>query len=321
LKCFCVPAGMGEEAIRILRSRGLVDDRYRVSSGNGRVCIPLVTGVEAEASRLLPYGSVENCSPPPRRIAAKISLPGHDRIGGVIIIRENALSQGVEADELASAFKRVYGRVDAIYVKESTTGSYRLPVLRLLWGRPVREVIHREYGLEFKVRIGDVYFNPRLSEEHRRIALLTKDGERVFDIFSGIGGFAIHIAHLHDSIVFANDLNPAAYYSIMENILLNKRRLRGRVMPLNLDAGVLPLVFNRGVFHRVIANLPHSSMNYMEVYRHLLADHGVLHLYIVGKDCGGFRFEAGWRMLDCRKVLDYAPGTFICRVDLVKIEG
>jgi len=70
--------------------------------------------------------------------------------------------------------------------------------------------------LQFKVKLGEVYFNPRLSEEHHRLAEATKSGEVVVDAFTGIGGFAIHIASLKTSLVIANDANPVAYKLLVE---------------------------------------------------------------------------------------------------------
>jgi len=320
--CVKVPRRRGEEARRLLRDLGIIDKAYRIFSDNDYVYIP-IRGEAVEILSRYSWIEIVDCSPPPRRKRRTVVLPSHDLVGDVVIIRENVFEQpGINIDSIVSGFREIYPGIRAIYVKTRTIGDYRVPELRLLWGERVEKTIRKEYGLRFVVYLGKVYYNPRLSEEHHRIAEMVKDGERVIDVFAGIGGFSIHIASMHDSIVIANDLNPDAYTSIIENILLNKKRLRGRIGVLNMDARSLPHYFRRGVFDRCIANLPHNSFSFMDVYRYLLRKNGILHLYYVGKTCDDYDAEKleGWRLEGCSRVLDYAPYIYIYRLDLVKIE-
>ncbi len=249
-------------------------------------------------------------------------VPSHDRIGDVVIIRENVLEE-YSVDEVVSILRSLYKGLKAIYVKEKTVDEYRVPVLRLLWGSRVELVSHREYGLVFYVLLGRVYYNPRLAEEHRRLASMVRSGERVIDVFSGIGGFAIHIASLREALVVANDLNPYAYRLIILNTVANRKKLVGRIIGLNMDARILPVVFRKGLFDRVIANLPHNSLDFMDVYDHLLRPGGILHLYVLGKDCSSITSNSrvrGWIPMGCRRVLDYSPYTYIYRLNLAKPE-
>lgn len=320
--CVRVPRERGEEARRLLRSLGIIDLSYRIFSDTAYVYIPVKDEAVEVLSRYTWMETVD-CSPPPRKKHRTVILPSHDLVGDVVIIRENVFEQpGVNIDGIVSGFLEVYPGIKAIYVKTRTIGEYRVPELRLLWGERVEKTIRKEYGLKFVVYLGKVYYNPRLSEEHHRIAEMVEDGEHVIDVFAGIGGFSIHIASMHDCIVIANDLNPDAYTSIIENILLNRRRLKGRIGVLNMDARSLPRYFGKGVFDRCIANLPHNSFSFMDVYRYLLGKNGVLHLYYVGRTCDDYDVEKleGWRIEDCSRVLDYAPYIYIYRLDLVKIE-
>jgi tRNA (guanine37-N1)-methyltransferase len=119
------------------------------------------------------------------------------------------------------------------------------------------------------------YFNPRLSNERRRIASLVRDGEVIVDMFSGVGPFAIMIAKLsRPNLVYAIDLNPEAIRLMRENVELNK--VQG-VVPLEGDAR--QWVFDLPCADRVIMNLPHSAIDFFADALTRLKLGGVMHLY------------------------------------------
>lgn len=290
--------------------------------------IPVILVDKKQLTQILEEYNTEviKCNPPLAKTVVMKKPPSYDKIGDIIIIREKVLETFQDKDKLISLFLMLHPNIKAVYVKKSTDGPYRVPSLELLWGTEEKEIITKEYGLKFKVLIDKVYYNPRLSEEHHRIAQLVNDNERVFDVFSGIGGFAIHIASSRKAVVLANDLNPYAYQLIIENIFLNKSRLKGIVIASRLDAKLIPSYFKNGCFDRVIANNPHYSLEFTNVYDHLLRPGGILHLYIVCRDCSDAirRLSANnlhWKFVGCTRVLDYAPYVFIYRIDLAKPEN
>ncbi len=57
--------------------------------------------------------------------------------------------------------------------------------------------------------------------EHQRLVGLVKPGDVLFDVFAGIGPFAIPAAK-KGCTVLANDLNPESYRWLQYNIDLNK---------------------------------------------------------------------------------------------------
>ncbi|RLF21959.1 MAG: class I SAM-dependent methyltransferase family protein, partial [Thermoprotei archaeon] len=139
--------------------------------------------------------------------------------------------------------------------------------------------IHSEYGLRFKVDVLNTYFSPRLAYEHRRVAEEVRDGEIVVDMFTGVGPFAIHIASLRRCLVYAVDLNPAAYRLLIENIKLNKRNLKGEIIPVNADVRLLAK-YIRNIANRVIMNLPEYSHEFVGTALTLLRkEGGVIHYY------------------------------------------
>lgn len=59
-----------------------------------------------------------------------------------------------------------------------------------------------------------------------------KPTDVVFDVFAGVGPFAVP-ACKHQATVFANDLNPHSYQALVKNIPLNK--CKGQIKCFNLD--------------------------------------------------------------------------------------
>ncbi len=320
VKCISVDKRYAEKVIKILKNINALANEYRVTRNGDRVFIPIRADIDyklLEKLLLFKYEIID-CNPPSRK-KIMIKPPSHDYIDNIVIVRENILSY-MDLGEIVEVFRRIYPRLRAIYVKTGTYGLYRVPELKLVWGNKVEYIIHKEYGLRFKVLLGKVYFNPRLGEEHHRLANEVRDYEKVFDLFAGIGGFTIHIASLHNVYITANDLNPYCYKLIIENITLNKKRLKGRIIVSNLDAYMIPLYFKNNVYDRVISNLPGEGYKFFKVYDYLLKDNGILHLYLIGKNCDELleKIPDKWVLVKCKRVLDYAPYIYIHRLDLVK---
>ncbi|KAL8717599.1 MAG: hypothetical protein Q9225_005169 [Loekoesia sp. 1 TL-2023] len=79
----------------------------------------------------------------------------------------------------------------------------------------------REQDCTFKFDYSKVYWNPRLSTEHRRLVSKFKPGEAICDVMAGVGPFALPAAKKR-VWVWANDLNPESYKSLVENSKRNK---------------------------------------------------------------------------------------------------
>jgi len=323
--CISVEKTHADLALRELRKRGLLDSRYSVTRANGHVVIPVLASSTGDLELPFAKFKVYECYPPARR-KVEVDVPSLDLVGNVVILRENVLKYR-RLEDVVSSIKQVYPRVKAIWVKEETVEEFRTPSLKLLWGEEIRDVSVKEYGIVMRVKLGEVYFNPRLAEEHRRVAQLVRDSEVVVDAFSGIGGFSLHIASLRRALILANDLNPRAYELLLENIELNLRRLKGAIIPLNNNVAELPDVLRGHCADRVIADLPVKSLEYVEVYEEMLKPGGILHLYtLFAQDVKQLRERlseafVGWFIQKCVTVLEYAPRMSIYRCDLVKSQG
>ncbi len=327
-KCVSIEKRFAECVINVLKKHGLLDVKHKITKQDNEVLIP-IREVDEEALKAIfskcngqASFTIKECSPPKRKLTKVEDLPSFDIVGEVVIIRENALiSRSIS--EVVEKIRLAHPKIRAIWVKRETTSAFRVPTLELLWGEELRDVITKEYGIKLKARLGHVYFNPRLAEEHYRVSKLVKDGEVVVDMFCGIGGFSIHIAARSLSLVIANDLNPVAYQLLLENIELNRGKIKGTIIPLNMDSVELSSVLRQESVDRIIADHPTESLSFVHEYNRLLKPHGVLNLYVLAKGEHEARAKvtaalSGWVVMGCREVLEHSPGTGIYRCDLIK---
>jgi len=242
-------------------------------------------------------------------------------VGRVAIVSLDERIEGRER-EIGEELLRTVPGIEAVYAKKATVGSHRVQELVHIAGRRLRETVYVENGLRIPVPLGRVYVNPRLAAEHERIARAVEPGERVLDMFSGIGGFALNISrHGRAEVVVANDVNPHAVDALTRAIALNKSRLRTPILVLNEDASRLPRLL-RPVFTRIIMNLPHASIDYIETALSLCSGEGcTLHVYTLARraeDAASSILERhpSLRVTRVLRVLDYAPGKYIFRVDV-----
>ncbi len=237
-------------------------------------------------------------------------------VGNVAIVALSNEIRGREKEVADELLRNVKG-IRAVYAKEITESEYRVQRLVHLAGERIEVTEYREHGLVYRVPLGKVYVNPRLGAEHYRVASQVAPGEIVLDMFAGIGGFSLLISALgRAELVVANDINPWAVSTILYSIKLNKKKLKTPILVLNMDAEELPRVL-RPVFTRIIMNLPHDAIRFLDTAYRLCSPQGcIIHVYVIART----REEALGLVpgsTSATRVLDYAPRKFIYRVDVV----
>jgi tRNA (guanine37-N1)-methyltransferase len=185
-----------------------------------------------------------------------------------------------KASLIANFIMKIHRNIRAVYSQASPVLSeYRVRRLKLLFGIPKTEAIHREHGCLFKVDVAETYFSPRLQYERLRIAKLVGNGEVLVNMFAGVGCFSIIAAkHARPSKVYSIDLNPKAYRYMMENVLLNK--VASIVKPLLGDSKLVVEEKLMKVADRVLMPLPLKAREYLSsALKALKPQGGWIHYY------------------------------------------
>ncbi|ASJ04596.1 tRNA (guanine(37)-N1)-methyltransferase Trm5b [Thermococcus barossii] len=243
-----------------------------------------------------------------------------DIIGDIAIIElpEELMDYG---NAIGEAILKVHRHIKAVFAKGSKVeGEYRVRGLIHLAGERRTETLHRENRIRLKLDVAKVYFSPRLATERMRIFEKMRPGEVVFDMFAGVGPYAILLAR-KAKLVFAVDLNPWAIKYLEENVRLNKAR---NVVPI---FGDVRKVAGRVKADRVIMNLPKFADRFLREAMLSVKDGGVIHYYGFGPEedlyseheakIKAVARELGFTVefLEERKVRPYAPRQFNIAID------
>jgi len=287
--CIAVPQADGEETRQALAAAGVLDDDHRIVGEEGTLYIPVTDpdgvpeGFET-TTRALP--ARETTQTPADRLGYEPSL---ERLGDVVIVDEDDPDRAAEIADavLASDLpaRSVLNRASKI------KGELRVRDWELLAERAdaetelaPTETVHREYGHEFLVDLAAVYFSPRLATERHRVVEQVQPGERVLDMFAGVGPFAIPAASQGAEVV-AVDLNETAVEYLRENA-----RRNGVSDAITAVAGDVREVATdyQGWADRLIMNLPHSAGAFLETAVGLAGEECVIHYYDIQHDSDPF---------------------------------
>ncbi|XP_044128106.1 tRNA (guanine(37)-N1)-methyltransferase [Bufo gargarizans] len=177
--------------------------------------------------------------------------------------------------------------------------TYRNFQMEVLAGEENMMTKVKENGFTYEFDFSKVYWNSRLSTEHDRIAGFLKNGDVVFDVFAGVGPFAIPAAR-RNCIVYANDLNPESYKWLVHNCKLNK--VDKKVQAFNTDGRefIRTVVkeelskyiksFSTERKHRlhIVMNLPALALEFLDTFRHLLPEESHCEVVLPTVHCYGF---------------------------------
>ncbi|NLO78080.1 MAG: methyltransferase, partial [Methanomicrobiales archaeon] len=211
--------------------------------------------------------------------AKVVSLPRHDLVGGIAIMQDDDVG---EAELLLASRPSIH---TVLFAETPVSGEYRTRGFRVLAGKPVTATECIEYGMRLKIDLEAAYFSARLANERQRIVSLMKEGERVCDMFAGVGPFAIALAEKAE-IVIAGDINPGAVLLMEQNIKLNRCK---NIIPMLADAARLGEYLPTGSFDRIIMNLPMSPVPFFGTAVSLVRPGGVIHLYAMQEEEGEYR--------------------------------
>jgi tRNA (guanine37-N1)-methyltransferase len=254
--CVQVPSQEGERTRQSLAERDVIDESHEIVHEGGRLYIPVTDETAVSAEYDVVYREV------PRRETQTMPAdlvdfsPSYARLGDIVIVDEDDPDR---ASELAGAIvesaiptKTVLNRASKI------RGETRVRDWAVLAGEET-ETVHREYGWEFALDLERVYFSPRLATERHRVIEQVQGGEHVFDMFAGVGPFAVPMAGRGAAVV-GTDINETAVKYMRENARRNGvaddvTAIHGNVREIAPDY--------TGWADRIVMNLPHSADDFL----------------------------------------------------------
>ncbi|HZD42535.1 MAG TPA: methyltransferase, partial [Methanomicrobiales archaeon] len=205
-------------------------------------------------------------------------LPRHEQIGGIALMQEE---DRAEANRLLASRPSIH---TVLLPLSDVEGEYRTRRFEVLAGIPTTRTRYVEYGYRFDIDLALAYFSARLSNERQRVLSMVSPGERILDMFAGVGPFSIVLSE-KAAVVTAVDINPDAIHLLIDNVHLNRRP---NILPMLADAARLDHIFEKP-FDRVIMNLPVASWNFLDPAFRLTRDGGTIHFYVLQSQEGEYR--------------------------------
>jgi tRNA (guanine37-N1)-methyltransferase len=309
--CVRVAREAGEATRQTLAEHDVLDESHDITVEDGWLYVPVVD------PEVVPdeYDVVQFDAPVRERQTRPVDLlgyePAYERLGDIVILEEDDPER---AREIANAVMASDLRAKTVVNRASPIkGELRVREWDVLAGEDT-ETVHREYGCSFALDIARVYFSPRLATERHRVTEQVREGERVFDMFAGVGPFAVPAAKRGAEVVGV-DLNPVAVDYLRENA--ERNGVADRVTAIEGDVREAAEAYQDWA-DRVVMNLPHSADEFLDTAVSLASDECVLHYYDIQHDADPFgpgeraiREAAGEtydvEVLTRRVVRSYAP--------------
>ena len=285
-RCVVVPRSEGEFIRKKLSEEGVRRTDLRIASDDKNLYIPIqddaqvdlpTREMDMEESVLTEnYRDLLDLPDPLGEL-----LPTSLDVIGDIYVMKFADELLPHSAEIGSAVLSAHKGAKVVALDRGVQGEFRIRKLDVIAGEERTTTVHKEFGLMFEMDISKVYFSPRLATERKRIADLVSPGERIIDMFAGVGPFSILIASNSEAdIIYAIDKNPEAINYLIRNIKINKIK---STAPMLGDARVLVRSLKKA--DRIIMNLPHSSLDFLDAGLSAVEPGGMIHLYaIAGKD-------------------------------------
>ena len=328
-----------ESVIDALEAEGVYDDSRRVGSWDADgVAVPVTAPPETVGVREVVQQVGE------RRLR---SLDDHLRqrgwtddeldaapaswavVGSVVLV---AMGEAPRAGEVGEALLALHGEADTVLARNGISGIHREPDVTVVAGEGDTETVHTEHGTEYAVDLAEVMFSPGNKAERAHMGDRVTEGERVLDMFAGIGYFTLPMARAGAEVT-AVEHNPTAFRYLVENTMRNGvddlvRAYRADCREV-IEAGIDGGPVDRVVMGYYEASEPadDGGFVYLDHALDVLAPGGVLHMHEATPDQLVFerpieRLEAAAadagrtvEILDTRRVKSHSEGVAHVVVD------
>ena len=328
MKCVKVPLKqLNDTRIKLMES-GQMNMEYRIKASSEYGYIPVdgnpdgyeIVDMDLEPMKKVPHNFSELLEGELSSEEIENLRTSFDTIGDIVILEipdDLEDKKQIIGDAALKFTKR-----KAIYMKRSAIkGTTRVRDLEFLSGVDDSVTIHREHGARLKLDVREVYFSPRLATERKRVMQSVEDGEKILDMFCGIGPFPIVIAKNKAVEITAVDINKEAIKYLNENIKLNK--LKGSIETYCGDIREVSKSFKLK-FDRIIMNLPGLAYTFLDIAVNLIEENGIINYYEFSDS-----YEQGIKrlqdacsevgkeveILNTRKVKSTSPGEWHVAID------
>ena len=235
---------------------------------------------------------------------------GFQRLGDLVLFHGPRPDDAAVRDAVACCSPR-----GVLWVR-GHAGVERVPGVEVLCGEG-GEVVHRENGLVYRLDPSRVMFSGGNREEKARLARMVRPGERMADLFAGIGYFTLPAARAGAG-VHAMEINPVAFGYLERNLALNG--LTDRIDAVCGDCRDLI----SGVYDRLVLGHFDAPAFLADALAHVRTG-SVLHVHGVERAPGGLAPALARTVADCglavasswRTVKTCGPGRFHTVHDLV----
>ena len=328
MKCVKVPLKQLNDTRIKLMENGQMNMEYKIKAGDEFGYIPInndiddyeIVDIELEAMKKVPHNFSEILADELTDEEIENLRTSFDTIGDIVILEipENLENKKQIIGDAALKFTKRR----SIYMKKSAIkGTTRVRDLEFLSGVDDSVTIHKEHGARLKLDVREMYFSPRLATERKRVMESVKDGEKILDMFCGIGPFPIVIARNKKVDITAVDINESAVKYLDENIKLNK--LKGNIKTYTGDIAVVSNAF-KTKFDRIIMNLPGLAYTFLDLAVDLIEEDGIINYYEFSdtyeqgitrlkKAC--FEKNKKVEIINTRKVKSTSPGEWHVAID------
>ena len=328
MKCVKVPLNQLNDTRIKLMDIGEMNMEYKIKAEEEFGYIPInndidgyeIVDVELDAIKQHPKNFAELLKDELTEDEIEALRTSFDTIGEIVILEipDNLEDKKQIIGDAALEFTKRR----SIYMKRSAIkGTTRVRDLEFLSGIDDSVTIHKEHGARLKLDVREMYFSPRLATERKRVMESVEDGEKILDMFCGIGPFPIVIARNKNVDITAVDINESAIKYLNENIRMNK--LKGTIKTYAGDIAEVSTSF-KTKFDRIIMNLPGLAYTFLDLAVDLIEEEGIINYYEFSDsyEQGIERLEKAClknnknvEIINTRKVKSTSPGEWHVAID------
>ena len=193
-------------------------------------------------------------------------------LGSVILV---TMGDAPRPEEVGEALLAMHGQADTVLARGGIDGEHREPDVTVVAGEGDTETVHREHGTEYAMDLARVMFSPGNKAERARMGEITHEGERVLDMFAGIGYFTLPMARA-GAHVTAIERNPDSFQYLLENAMRNG--VSDRVEPYRADNRDVLDSYEGEKFDRVVMGY-YEAHEYLPAALAVLKPGGTLHMH------------------------------------------